>query len=152
MGGENKIIMRIIIRAKNLILDEKLKDYITEKIGGLEKFIKLCHSNEKWEAIKSACEFSVEVEKETQHHLKGLIFRAEVQVRLPGKKLKVETKADRVNAAIDDLREEFLNEVKKYKSRKISRDRRRQRAAKKNFHLASEARLFRKGRIREESL
>jgi len=125
--------MKIIIRARNLILDKKTEDYINKKIGSLEKFFNMCHTVEEWEKIKSSCEIFVEVKRKTRHHKKGLVFEAKVNVRLPGKTLIAEADEETLTAAIDNLKDEFEREIKKYKTKKIDLERKKEGIQKKSF-------------------
>ena len=68
--------MNIIIKTKNIELDAYLEKFINEKIGKIGKF--LSPDNQ---------EIFVEIEKESNHHNKGVIFCAEIMIEMPGKKL-----------------------------------------------------------------
>ena len=70
--------MKFQIKSTNIVLTESLRNYIEEKIGKCERFIQL--ENFPLKAY-------VEIEKITDHHRKGDIFRAEVNMELPGKLL-----------------------------------------------------------------
>ncbi len=108
--------MKIIIKAKNLELSSSLENYINEKIGSLEKFIKNLKKNEEG---KTLSEIFVEVEKETKHHRHGEVFKASAQVMLPGKSLIAEAKSEDLFLAIVEVKDELQQEIKKYKSKKI---------------------------------
>lgn len=133
--------MKTIIKAKNIKLTEAIEDFINDKIGGLEKFIKSCHKDDEWERIKPSCEFFVEIEKETRHHKKGPYFRAEVQIHLSGKTLRTEARGEDLKIAIVEIKDEMQQEIKKYKLRKIDLERRGQRSIKKKFHISPDARF-----------
>lgn len=61
----------------------------------------------------------IELAKSTKHHQKGLIWRAEVQMDLPGLKsvLRAEAEAANLQEAIVIVKGEILSEIKKYKER-----------------------------------
>ena len=63
-------------------------------------------------------EFFVEIEKETKHHRKGDIFRAEARVHLPGKTLVAISERDDLKLAIVEVKDELQQEIKKYKLKK----------------------------------
>ena len=122
--------MQLIIRTRNLELDERLENYIRHKFGTVEKFVDTCHNREEWIGLKPDCEVFVEVEKETKHHQKGLVFRAEAYMRLMGKVLRADVRAEDAISAVDILKDEFLGEVKRHKPRKTDLERKRSRTAK----------------------
>ncbi|MBU4154484.1 MAG: ribosome-associated translation inhibitor RaiA [Proteobacteria bacterium] len=133
--------MKIIIRSKNIKLDKTLDDFIEEKIGSLRKFINILR---KGGGIgKSPVEVFVEIEKETRHHQTGPFFRTEVQMRLPGKSIRVEARGMDLNLAVVEVKDELQREIKEYKERKITLERRGKRSIKKRFNINPDAR-FRK--------
>lgn len=144
--------MKIEIKATNLRLTKELENYINDKISGLRKFLKIFFNREKLEKRKLIGEVFVEVGKETKHHQKGQIFRAEAQLFLPQKTLRAEALREDLKMAICEVKDELQQEIKKYKAKTIASNRRRQRQIKKNFHLATQARWYRGGRIKEEGI
>ena len=104
--------MKIIIKATNLKLTPSIKQYIETKIGGLEKLIKASFY-EAW----------VEIEKTTHHHYKGEVFRAEVQMRLPGKSIRAESVREDIYLAINEVKDELQRELKQYQEKQISKTR-----------------------------
>ena len=113
--------VKIIIKATNLELNQELRDYIEEKIGGLEKFAKVFQSENYYNGFfakgKPRVEVWVEIEKTTSHHQKGDIFRAEAQMRFPGKILRAESKRDDLKLAITEIKDELQRELKQYKEK-----------------------------------
>ena len=102
--------MKISIKATNLDLTPSLKIYIQSKLGALEKFIKRIDT-------EGVAEMWLEVGRITRHHHKGLVFRAEADVRLPGKILRAEEESNDVRKAIDAVRAKLQKEIEKYKTR-----------------------------------
>ncbi|HCB36095.1 TPA: ribosome-associated translation inhibitor RaiA [Candidatus Azambacteria bacterium] len=100
-------MMKINIKATNLELSGSVNAYIDEKINGLEKFIQ--------NVDLSAVECWVEVAKTTTHHRKGDIYRAEADIRLPGKVIRAEAEQWDLHQAIDQIKDELQRELKKYK-------------------------------------
>lgn len=119
--------MKIIIRTKNFDLDEDIREYVNEKFSLVEKFIKNCHSNNEWEKIKDSCEVFIEVEKETKRHN----FRSTARVHILNTIIEADEEAKSVRESIDKLKDEFIEEIKKYKSRMIDKNRKEQREFKK---------------------
>ena len=120
--------MIITIKAKNLELTEEFKNFIEGKFSGLKKFINILKRED--EAGKTLAEVFVEIEKETKHHQKGNIFFAEVQVRLPGRKLFARAKSDDMFNSIVKAKNELKLEIEKYKFKNIDRSRRKQKKLK----------------------
>ena len=80
--------MKIIIKSKNFELTAQLESFINKKIGGLTKFLKAFEGHSLPVAGgRSLFDTFVEVERETMHHRKGDIFKAEAKIYLPGKSL-----------------------------------------------------------------
>ena len=113
--------MRIIIRATNFALTPALSDFIEKKIGGDISTLlsKRFQSSQLGKDILAA---KVEVARTTRHHKKGDIFRAEVTIGLPGKKiLRAEAEEWDVRVAIDKVRDELFLEISKWKEKKTTR-------------------------------
>jgi len=102
-----EIYMTINIKATNITLTKNLKNYIREKIGSCQKFIN----------TKFPPEVYVEIEKTTRHHKKGNIFRAEVNLVLPKKLIRVEAKREDIYLAINETKDLLQRELKQYKSK-----------------------------------
>lgn len=126
--------MELVIRAKNFTLDSQLKDYITKKFLGAEKFVSMCQSSQEWENVKASCELFISIEKHSEHHRKGMIFKGSAKAKLPHVTVEAEVNAATVKEAVDGLKEEFLNEVKKYKSKTIDKKRKQERRFKDEVH------------------
>ncbi|MCK4781905.1 ribosome-associated translation inhibitor RaiA [Candidatus Parcubacteria bacterium] len=117
--------MKINIKATNFKLTPSINEYIGIKIGSLEKFIKA-----------SPWEVWVEVGKTTHHHHKGQVFRAEVQLKLPGKGLRVESIKDDIHLAIDEVKDELQRKLKQYQEKQITETKKGARIFKEELHLS----------------
>lgn len=62
-----------------------------------------------------------ELEKTTNHHFKGEIYRAEVNLSLGGDLLRVEKTEKDLYKAIDKVKDHLDVVIKKYKDKKIQR-------------------------------
>ena len=120
--------MKIITKSKNLDLSEALQNFIDDKIGGLKKFTDILKRED--EIGKTLAEIFVEVEKETKRRNKGEIYSCQLEVVLPGKSLSVKSNSDDLYKAIVMARGEMEEEIKKYKVKKIEKNRREQRKSK----------------------
>jgi ribosomal subunit interface protein len=150
--------MKIIIKTTNIKLGRGIRKYIQEKIGELEKFAKIFQEEEHCNGFfgkgKPRVEAWVEVGKTTLHHRKGLVFRTEVQMRLPGKSIRAEAVGEDLKLAIVEVKNELQRELKQYKGKAEAVTKRRARKSKKLFRLSPLARFKRrKGeRNREEGI
>ena len=98
--------MQIDIKGTNLELTEAIKDYVNEKIGGLEKF------------FDQILEARVDVGLTTKHHQKGNIFRAEVNLEVPQKHIiRAEAEREDLYMAINEVKDELQRQIKKYKEK-----------------------------------
>lgn len=120
--------MKIIVKATNLELTPKVEQYIDEKIGGVDKLLD--------DMDRNIVEARVEIGKTTKHHQKGDVFRAEVNLTLPGRLLRSEAEEIDLRTAIDRVKEEIRREIKKYRGKKESQYKRGARKAKRLIRLS----------------
>lgn len=116
--------MNINIKSTNTELTPQIKDYVNKRINNLEKLIHyMDESVQVW----------VEIGRTTSHHLKGDIYRAEIQIHIPhyGKGVRAEAIQETLNEAIDGAHDKIKLELEKIKDKKISLVRRGARAFKK---------------------
>ena len=139
-------MLKLNIKTTNIKISDPLRNYIYEKIGTLDKFIGgHDESVQAW----------VEIGKPSKHHHKGPEFYAEVDIRLPGKGkvLRSEAKQWDLRLAIDQVKDELQEELKKYKGKQEARYKRGARVAKKLLRLSPLAWFKKKGgREREEGI
>jgi putative sigma-54 modulation protein len=98
--------MNITIKATDIDLTAPLKAYIEDKIGGLERFLKRIDAD----TVKT----QVEVGRDSKHHQKGDVYRAEVNIELPDGMLRAEVTDWDVRVAIDSVRDKLRREIEKY--------------------------------------
>ena len=122
--------MNIIIKGTNLELHNDLKEYVNEKIGGLKKFIE----NENMDS--SSVIVRVELAKTTRHHQHGDIYKAEVNLQLPGKTIRAVEESDDIYKSIDSVKDELREMINSYKRERITKTRRGARIIKKLSHLS----------------
>lgn len=99
------------IKATNIELTPAISDYVDKKVDVLNKFI-----GEEIDALAK-----IEVGKTTNHHNKGDIFRAEINLTIGKKDYRAVVETSDLYAAIDDMKDEIVAEVSK--------------AKRKHFHL-----------------
>lgn len=102
--------MKIHLKSTQLDLTPSLSMYVEKKLATLGKFVK------RFDEAGVAALW-VEVARTTRHHYKGDVFMAEADLRLPGKILRAAATQADIHAAIDELREKLLMEIKKYKTK-----------------------------------
>ena len=106
--------MNINIKSSHLELTPALKQYVTEKMEMLEKYL-----GTRVKVID--CDF--EIEKAVGGQNKGEIFRAEANLQVPNEILRVEkTEAD-MYKAIDKVKDHLELVIKKYKEKLIDKKR-----------------------------
>ena len=143
--------MKINILTKNIKLTSALKNFIEEKINPLEKFVKVLYSEpgrristrfskrkpriakrveisllgEKYyKPGKPRAEAWMEVGKETLHHKKGPFFWAECQMRFPGKSIRSTARAENLELAVNEVKDELQRELKEYKEKIMAKEKR----------------------------
>jgi putative sigma-54 modulation protein len=106
--------MQIKIKATQLELTDSIKNYIQEKMDMLDKYLG---------SIKvTNCDFEIEKTKSNQN--KGKIFRAEVNLSIPGEMIRIEKTANDLYKSIDKVKDHLPRSIKRYKEKR--RDKKRQ--------------------------
>ena len=106
--------MKLHLKSTNLEITPSLQNYFEKKIGSLERFLK------QW-SKEGVVEVWAELARTTKHHRSGEVFRAEADIRLPGKILRAEAKAEDIRLTIDLVRGKLFGEIKKYKTKRLKR-------------------------------
>jgi len=101
--------MKIIISTKNISLDDALRVFVENKIGGLGKFIK---------DPDDLIEVRVEIGKPSRHHRSGNIFYAEANMKIGGKLLRADFKHLDLRTAIVQVRDELQRQIEKFKGKR----------------------------------
>jgi putative sigma-54 modulation protein len=112
--------MKLSIKATNLELTPKLKSYVQKKMDMLDKYFG------KLKIINAR----VEVSKTTNHHLKGEIYAAEVNLSFGSDLLRVEKTEKDLFKAIDKVKDHLELVIKKYKDKKIDRSKQKKKLSK----------------------
>lgn len=103
--------MQLKIKASNMTLTPAIRSYFQEKMDMIEKYlgnIPVTHCD-------------VEVDKCVGGQHKGDIFRAEVNLDVPHKLLRVERQAKDIYKAIDKVKNHLEIVIKKYKTKKVDK-------------------------------
>ena len=94
------------IKGTGIDLTDAIKDAVESEMATLDPML------ERWGDAASA---DVEVGKTTQHHHKGDIFRAEVNLQIPGKLLRAEDENEDLYVAIKNVADTLSRELNKEK-------------------------------------
>jgi ribosomal subunit interface protein len=95
--------MNINIKTTNITLKPDTEGYLSKKLLSLKKLIDLEGDN---------VFAQVELGKTTNHHKSGTIFLAEINLRVGKKRFRAVSKQDDLHAAIDDMKDELVREIK----------------------------------------
>ncbi len=100
--------MNLQIKAKNIELTEEIKEYAQKKMDALEKYLG------DFPVINA----DFEVEKTTNHHQKGELYRAELNLSVPQELLRVEKTGVDIHEAIDSVRDHMEIVINKYREKR----------------------------------
>jgi len=103
--------MQANIKASNFQLTPAITEYIEKKLVMLEKYLR--------DLQPIACDFQVEMI--TRHHQKGDIFRAEINLELPGELLRIEKTEPDLYKAIEKVKDHLAQMIIKYKQKRQGR-------------------------------
>ena len=106
--------MKINIKATKLKLTPKIKEYIQVKMDMLEKYLGKVK-------VKNC---DVEVGMNVGGQNSGEIYRAEVNLDVPGELLRVEKTEKDLYKAIDKVKDHLTRSIKKYKEKRMDKKRR----------------------------
>ncbi len=109
--------MKINIKGVNLELTPAINTYIEDRINGLEKFISGDDLKQWDEKNQAAVEADVEIARTTNHHRQGDVYRAEVNIKVPGRIIRAEAEEWDMRVAIDRVKDQLQIELKKYKNK-----------------------------------
>jgi putative sigma-54 modulation protein len=104
--------MNLIINKKNIDLTPALETYLQKKFSQLEKLvIALGGAN--------PAELTIDIERTTNHHRKGLLYLASAKLHLAKITLRAEEEAEDIRTAIDAAKDTLREEIEKYKDRNL---------------------------------
>ena len=106
--------MKKIIKTTNTELTSYLEKLIEDKLLEVEKVLK----------GTPGLFAEIEVGLTSKHHKKGNIYRAEIQIQVPGKLLRAVSEKEDFRAALTDAKNEIKLQVKQYKDKTVSEKRR----------------------------
>lgn len=147
--------MKINISASNIDLTPNIRDYIEDKIGGLEHYSSVFKKNahkkkggpptiEAWVTIKKAKAYH-HVEKgrsKPERAEEGGKFKVEVEFLPPGERIVADGFSDDLYQAVNNVRDKLQREFKQYGRKKDTLARKGARLVKKIRNYSSQ--LFRR--------
>lgn len=102
--------MKIKIKTTNFSLIPSIQAYVEEKLNSLDKFL----------PYDESISADVELAKTTSHHRKGDIFRAEVNLIIPGKFIRTTAEEWDLRVAIDKAKDDLQRKIKGGKEKNLS--------------------------------
>ena len=120
--------MKIIIKTTNLELTSAIEEHVEQKIGSVDKLLD--------DMDRETVEARVEIGRITKHHQKGDIFRAEVNLTLPGRLLRSVAEEGDLRTALDQVKNDIQREIKKYRGKKEAQYKKGARKAKRMFRIS----------------
>ena len=116
--------MEIHIKYTNLAPTTELKSFLIKKLGFLNKLAVPIGPNEP--GFGQAVHAWVEVGRTTRHHKEGLVWYAECDIKMPGKRhLRATSTNYDLEAAIDEVKDDIELVVRKAKDKYQGKIRRR---------------------------
>lgn len=114
--------MQINLKSDNLELSDSIYEYVNKKIGELERFIPNTGEGPNNAGEHDTVQVDVEVGRTSNHHKKGDVYKAEVNMAVPGEKnvLRATSEQWDLHQAIDEVKEDMQRQLKKYKTKKSS--------------------------------
>jgi ribosomal subunit interface protein len=106
--------MEIRIKTTKIDLDDRLRNYVEKKMNMLKKY----------SGDLNIINCDVELDYSLSKQNKGKVYRAEVNLDIPGTILRVEKTEKNLNKAIDKVKDHLVSMIKKHKGKKISKERR----------------------------
>lgn len=116
--------MDLNIKTHQIELSDDVKDYLDKRMAELGKFVS------EGTLIKG----DIDLQKTTNHHQSGDIFEAKANLELPGKLLHASAGGDDIKKAIDGLKDELQQELKKYKELLSTKRRKGEQELKEQMH------------------
>ena len=97
------------ITSAGIELTEKIEDYVDKRIESVRKFVL---ENEE-------AQMNIKLGKTTKHHLKGDVFRAEIDIHYGKNYFRAEAHAGDLFSAIDIAKDELVDEISRGKGKHL---------------------------------
>lgn len=110
--------MKYILQPVNISISDSIQTLVETKIKTLERFVSRFDPQ--------AVEARIEVGKPSRHHNTGMVFYTEINLKIPGKLLRVEATHLDLSYAVNEAFKEIERRVKDYKERMITKNKPRE--------------------------
>ena len=101
--------MKTQIKATNIKLTSNISNHLDKKLAALEKLI---------DPKDTSVLCSVEVEKTSERHKRGELFRSEIKLHIAGATFYAEATEENLFDAIDETKAQMTKEITRYKDKK----------------------------------
>lgn len=102
--------MIVTIHGTGIELTDAIKGYALKKVAALEKF------------FSGVTKVEVDVGLRTNHHQKGKVYFAEVNMHVPGSLIRVEKEAEDLYKAIDKVKDHLKVELESADEKRRAKD------------------------------
>ncbi|MCH7597786.1 ribosome-associated translation inhibitor RaiA [Patescibacteria group bacterium] len=102
--------MDINIKVTNITLTPDISDYLDKRLQSFKKYI---------DPEDTSVLLTVEVGKTTDHHQSGDIFRAEINLHISGHDFRAVSEQETLYSAIDDVKSEMTQELRRHKRKRL---------------------------------
>lgn len=110
-------MMKYVLQPINTSISDSIQALVDGKIKTLERFVSRFDPQ--------AVEARIEVGKPSQHHHTGLVFYAEINLKIPGRLLRAEAIHLDLVYAVNEAFKEIERQVKDYKDKIITKNKSR---------------------------
>lgn len=100
--------MEVYLQPKNLDLTPSFEEYVHEKLDPLGDMLTSLD-------LEGSAKLFVEVERMSNHHKKGDVYKASANLDIPHKSFRVEHEDVDARAAIDNLKHKLHNALERHK-------------------------------------
>lgn len=107
--------MNIQTKATNVTLTPDIQGYLDKRIQAIQKLV---------DPNDTSVRCQVELEKTTEHHKRGDIYRSEINLHMAGASFRADATAERLLDAIDESKAQMMKELRRHKDKKSSNVRR----------------------------
>ena len=97
-----------MIHAKNIDLTTSIETWVQEKMDTIDKLFR---------PDDELIEARVEIGRPSKHHQKGLVYYAEINLKIGGELLRATVEHVDLRTAVDFARDEIERQAKKFKSK-----------------------------------
>jgi ribosomal subunit interface protein len=97
------------LKITNVDLDDEIRDRLNAKLVSLEKLL---------DPNDESVQLDIELEKTTDHHRTGKIFRAEINLHISGKVFRIEATEDSFSRSIDEAKDRVVRQINDFKNKR----------------------------------